>query len=77
MPVYCEDCTNLSPTTLREPPWRWLCLAAPQEPPPSYLKRGLLDGEPYARCRHVNRDGECPMYEPCKRIAGYEPLGTD
>lgn len=65
-PTFCRDCDRVHPVTRPDDPWRWRCLAVPVAPGYGFVNPDYSPSPPYARCSDVNRNGECPMFEPLR-----------
>lgn len=68
LPTYCDECEHTHPDSAKAEPWRWRCMKVPTKPGFGFVSRDYSPDPPYARCSDVNRNGECPMFEP-RRIA--------
>ena len=69
MTTLCRDCDMVHTATRDETkPWAWRCLAVPTEPGFGFVDPDYSPSPPYARCSDVNRDGQCPYFEP-RRVA--------
>jgi len=53
----CRNCAHLHSEAKSAKWFSWLCLAYPIEPTMNYVTGE--NNEPYARCRDVNRTGNC------------------
>lgn len=59
----CALCRHLYIVSKGDAWWRWLCSQAPREQEYNPVTGDTVADPPYARCREVNREGNCPMFD--------------
>lgn len=66
-PVFCEDCDHVESVSRKRDPNYWLCNKTPRHVFPGYVVRNTwTNGEPLQRCKYVNTEGNCELFDPLK-----------